>query len=60
MWEIGLLFPINDKSSFISKTLDNAPLENNEESENPIDNECWKLYNSLITFCSSLGWESCN
>lgn len=40
MQEIGLWVPINGKINFISKTLDNAPLENNEESENPIDNEC--------------------
>lgn len=39
MQEIGLWISINDKINFISKTVDNAPLENNLQSENPIDNE---------------------
>lgn len=30
MQETGLWIPISDKTNFISKTLDNAPLENNE------------------------------
>lgn len=30
MQETGLWIPISDKTNFIPKTLDNAPLENNE------------------------------
>lgn len=40
MKENGLWIPINDKINFIPKALDNGPLENNEESENPSDREC--------------------
>lgn len=40
MQEIEVWIPIDDKINFISKTLNSDPLENNEESENPIGSEC--------------------